>query len=189
MPRMIVAALALAASTLSATGDETVVIDRGLTEDRPYTLIYPTSLKPIDDGSPVTVATLQHPEAPLRCDAMIADDAPANWTAKEAANKFDRAATAVDWQADFPGFVVTSHGMTDFQSGSALLYRGESPDSPWGIPIAAVHAEAVDGGRIYVVECVAGKEIAAQADPLFAFVIANFSTRSDGECCARPPGQ
>jgi hypothetical protein len=172
-----------------AAGDLVLASERRLVGDQPYTLIYPPTLKSIDDGSPVTVATLQHPDVPLRCDAMIVDDAPAGWTAKDAADKFDSTATAVDWQTDFPGFVVTSHGMTDFQSGPALLYAGESPQSPWGIPVSAMHAEAVDGGRMYVVECVASKEIADQAEPLFAFVIANFSTRSDGQCCVTPPNQ
>lgn len=190
MRTIITAALALLLSVGTAAADETtVIVDRGLTDDQPYTLIYPTTLKPIDDGSPVTVATVQHPDAPLRCDAMIVDTAPSGWTARDAADKFDGAATAVDWQTDFPGFAITSHGMTDFQSGPALIYRGESPSSPWGIPIDAVHAEAVDGGRMYVLECVVSQEIAAEAEPLLAFVIANFSTRSDAQCCVARQGQ
>ena len=42
--------------------------DRGLTEDRPYTVFYPDVLNVEDDGSETTVITLRHPDAPRRAD-------------------------------------------------------------------------------------------------------------------------
>jgi hypothetical protein len=187
MRSLFIPALLLPALMGPALAEETTVtIDRGA-DAQPYTLIYPVTLQAIDDGSTVTVATLQHPTAPLRCDAFIADGAPGDWTADGALSRFDRSATADAWQADFPGFEVTSESTTNFQSGPALIYRGQSPQSPWGIPVDAVHAEAVDGGRTYALECVAAKDIAKDAEPLFDFIIANFSTRSDGNCCVAPP--
>ncbi|MHB1110808.1 MAG: hypothetical protein ACYCZU_10905, partial [Devosia sp.] len=87
------AAVLLACATLGTQGlaqDQTqVVIDRGLTEDLPYTAIYPNVLRSVDDGSPATILTLQHPEAPLQCDAFAVDGAEAGWTAEAALSKLD----------------------------------------------------------------------------------------------------
>jgi hypothetical protein len=52
-----------------------------------------------------------------------------------------------------------------------------------GIPLTIVHTEAVDAGRGYTLDCLFATEIAAQARPIVDFIIANFSTRSDAECC------
>ncbi len=178
--------LAAACSLVAAQEQATVTIDRGLTEDRPYTLIYPDVLSSIDDGSPVTIATLRHPDAPLQCDAMIADGAPAGWVAETAVEALDVAGTEQTWVTDFPGFVITNKALANFQSGPALLYEGESTDSPLDLPLHIVHAEAVDSGRTYVLECLVEKSVAEGARPLIDFLIANFSTRSDGECCVDP---
>lgn len=166
-----------------------VVIDRGLTEDLPYTAIYPSVLRSIDDGSPATILTLQHPEAPLQCDAFAVEGAEAGWTAEQALSKLDVRGIEATWIPDFPGFRIVAQGVTQFASGPALLYEGESDDSPLGIPLRIVHAETVDAGRTYAIECLMEKSIAAEARPLVDFFIANFSTRSDGECCIDPSDQ
>ncbi|MHB1102159.1 MAG: hypothetical protein ACYC0C_05145 [Devosia sp.] len=184
------AAVLLACATLGTQGlaqDQTqVVIDRGLTEDLPYTAIYPNVLRSVDDGSPATILTLQHPEAPLQCDAFAVDGAEAGWTAEAALSKLDVPGIEATWTPDFPGFKVVAQGITQFASGPALLYEGESDNSPLGIPLRIVHAEAVDAGRTYAIECLMEKSIATDARPLVDFVIANFSTRSDGQCCINP---
>lgn len=166
-----------------------VVIDRGLTEDLPYTAIYPNVLRSVDDGSPATILTLQHPDAPLQCDAFAVGGAEEGWTAETALSKLDVAGIEATWASDFPGFKVVAQSVTQFASGPALLYEGESENSPLGIPLRIVHAEAVDGGRTYAIECLMEKSIATEARPLVDFFIANFSTRSDGECCINPADQ
>lgn len=176
---------AISAPTL-AQDQPQVVIDRGLTEDLPYTAIYPDILRSVDDGSPATILTLQHPEAPLQCDAFAVQGAEGSWSAEAALGKLDILGIEATWIPDFPGFKVVSQGLTRFASVPAILYEGESDNSPLGIPLRIVHAEAVDGGRTYAVECLMGKSVAVEARPLVDFVIANFSTRSDGQCCINP---
>lgn len=163
-----------------------VVIDRGLTEDLPYTAIYPSIFRSVDDGSPATILTLQHPEAPLQCDAFALQGGAAGWTADEALAKLDIPGIEATWIPDFPGFKVVAQRVTQFASGPALLYEGESDDSPLGLPLRIIHAETVDAGRTYAIECLMEKRIAAGAKPLVDFIIANFSTRSDGQCCIDP---
>lgn len=170
-----------------ADGTVQIKSDRGLTEDRPYTVFYPPVLEVVDDGSETTVMTLRHPQAPLQCDVMIVDGAPAGWTADNALATLDRSVIEASWLTDFPGFRLTSQGIQQFQSGPALLYEGEAQGSPLGMPVHIVHAEAADGNRTYAVECVVESSIAAEARPMIDFILANFSTRSDGECCKEPP--
>ncbi|MDP1730348.1 MAG: hypothetical protein Q8L54_04045 [Devosia sp.] len=180
------AALAALGGEVLAQDQAQVVIDRGLTEDLPYTAIYPNVLHSVDDGSPVTILTLRHPEVPLQCDAFAVAGAGAGWSAEAALRKLDVAGIEATWAPDFPGFRIVSHSVTRFASGPALLYEGESDNSPLGIPLRIVHAEAVDAGRTYAIECLMEKSIAADARPLIDFFIANFSTRSDGQCCINP---
>ena len=184
------AAILLALAGLStdalAQDQAQVVIDRGLTEDLPYTAIYPNVLRSVDDGSPATILTLQHPDAPLQCDAFAVAGAEAGWTADAALSKLDIPGIEATWTPDFPGFKVVAQSVTRIASGPALLYEGESDNSPLGIPLRIVHVEAVDAGRTYAIECLMDKSIAADARPLVDFFIANFSTRSDGQCCINP---
>ena len=160
-----------------------VVIDRGLTEDLPYTAIYPSVLRSVDDGSSATILTLQHPKAPLQCDVFAVPGGEADWSADAALNKLDVAGIEATWAPDFPGFKLVAKTVTNFASGPALLYEGESDNSPLGVPLRIVHAEAIVGGLTYAIECLMEKAISSEARPLVDFVIANFSTRSDGECC------
>lgn len=177
---------AMAQDQPAPEGGTEIKVDRGLTEDRPYTVFYPPVLGIVDDGSDTTVITLRHPDAPVQCDVLIVDGAADGWTAEAAEQNLDRSVIEASWLTDFPGFQLASQGVTQFQSGAALLYEGDSQGSPLGVPLHIVHAEAADGGRTYAVECVAEKSIAAEARPMIDFILANFSTRSDGECCKDP---
>lgn len=163
-----------------------IVTDRGLTDDRPYTINYPNVLESVDDGSDVTILTLRHTNAPLQCDAFVVDGAEADWTAETALANIDVNGIVATWAPDFPGFKVTNHALTNFQSGPALLFEGESDNSPLGVPLHIIHAEATDAGRFYAIECLIERSAAQDARPMVDFIIANFSTRSDGTCCTDP---
>jgi hypothetical protein len=180
------AALAAVGGEAAAQDQPQLVIDRGLTEETPYTAIYPDVLRSVDDGSPATVLTLQHPDVQLQCDAFVVPGGDPDWSAETALNKLDVAGIEATWLPDFPGFRVVAQSVTQFASGPALLFEGESDDSPLGTPLRIVHAEAIDDGRTYAIECLAQKGIAATVRPLIDFFIANFSTRSDGQCCIDP---
>lgn len=176
-------ALAALCSQAVAQDKPQVVIDRGLTEDLPYTAIYPKVLRSVDDGSSATILTLEHPDAPLRCDIFAVPGGEADWSAENALDKLDVAGIEATWAPDFHGFKLVAKAVTNFASGPALLYEGESDDSPLGVPLRIVHAETVAGGLTYAIECLMEKSLSGEARPLVDFVIANFSTRSDGECC------
>lgn len=187
------AALLLGALTMMASPvlaqEAKVVTDRGLTDDLPYTISYPDVLQSIDDGSDATILTLRHTNAPLQCDAFVANGAAPGWTAEGALTTLDVPGIVATWAPDFPGFKVTNQQLTEFQSGPALLFEGESDNSPLGVPLHIVHAEATDGGRFYAVECLVERGAASDARPMINFIIANFSTRSDGTCCVDPADQ
>ena len=181
-----IALLGAAGPTL-AQGEVTVNIDRGVLETRPFTAIYPQSFRQVDDGNAVTVLTLQHAEAPIQCDVLIADGQAEGWTAESALGGFDQAAIEATWREQFPDFAVTERGTRDFQSGPALYYEGEAQQSPLGFPVKVLHAEAADQGRTYIFECLMDLAIAAESETTIAFMIANFSTRADAECCVPLP--
>ncbi|HEY9010242.1 MAG TPA: hypothetical protein VIN06_04445 [Devosia sp.] len=180
------ATLAMAAAPVLAQEQVQMVIDRGATPERPYTLVYPEILQPVDDGSDVTVQTLRHPDAVMQCDAMIQDGAGSDWSAESAVENLDVKGITSTWSPDFPGFKVTGHRLTNFQSGPALMFEAESDSSPLGVPLKIVHAEATDNGRFYALECLVERDAANDARPMIDFLIANFSTRSDGGCCIDP---
>jgi hypothetical protein len=179
------AALALACGPVTAQQIQ-VVIDRSLTDDPPYTAIYPEVMQTADDGNPQTILTLRHPDAPLQCDVLVLPEAPEGWTADGALATFDAARVEAAWSPTFPGFRVTGQSVTRFASGPALLYEGTSDGSPFNVPVATVHAEAVENGRTYAVTCLAAIDVVAQARPVVDFIIANFSTNSEGQCCIDP---
>lgn len=183
---LLTATLLAAGFTLPALAQEQVLVDRGLTEDVPYTIYYPNVLTTVDDGNPDTVITLRHAAAPIQCDAFVVPGGAADWTAESALQNFDASTIESAWATDFPGFAVTGQSVTSFASGPALIYEGRSDNSPMGVPVSVVHAEAVDGGRSYALECILEQSVAADARPMVDFIIANFSTRSDGECCTNP---
>lgn len=166
-----------------------MVIDRGLTDDVPYTAIYPNVLRSVDDGNAETILTIQHPDALLQCDYFSVAGAPEGWSADSALASLDVPGIEATWAPHFPGFKVSGQRIAQFASGPALLYEGAADSSPMGPAVNVVHAEAVDAGRTYAVECVADRAIAASARPMIEFIVANFSTRSDGECCINPPDE
>jgi hypothetical protein len=181
------AALALAATPPVIAQDQVEMnVIQGSTPERPFTLIYPSVFESVDDGSDVTVITLRHPDAVMQCDAMVQDGAGANWSADEALKTLDVNGITSTWTPDFPGFKVTGQGVTQFQSGPALIFEGEADSSPLGVPLKIIHAEATDGGRFYALECLVERGAANDARPMIDFLIANFSTRSDGTCCVDP---
>lgn len=184
------AVLLLAIQPDLALGQQEVAvnIDRGVIETRPFTAIYPQSFQQVDDGNEVSVLTLQHAQAAIQCDVLVADGQAEGWTAETALSGFDRAAVETTWRADFPDFTITNQGLVDFQSGPALYYEGEAQEGPLGFPVKVMHAEAADQGRTYIYECIMDLALAAEAAPTIAFMLANFSTRSDAECCTAPRG-
>lgn len=182
----LVAAVAMNCGPLLAQDAVTMVIDRGLTDDLPYTAIYPNALQSVDDGNPETILTLRHPSVPLQCDFFAVSGGPETWTAEAALEALDVAGIEAAWTPSFPGFRLTGQSVTEFASGPALLYEGQSDNSPFAMPLTIVHAEAVAGGRTYAVECLLAQDIAAEARSMIDFIIANFSTNSDGQCCIDP---
>ena len=187
---MLAAAFASVGTPLQAQEQEQqqiqMLIDRGLTDDLPYTAIYPDVLRSVDDGSPETILTLQHPGAALQCDFFAVSDTRTGWQAEEALASLDVAGIEASWAPQFPGFRIVEQGTTRFASGAALLFVGQSDNSPLGIPATVVHAEAVENGRTYAVECLLDSSIAGEARPMVDFILANFSTNSDGQCCIDP---
>ena len=183
----LVAALILAATPPVIAQDQVQMsVVQGQTPERPFTVIYPNVLQVFDDGSDVTVLTLRHPDAIMQCDALVQDGAPTDWNADAALGGLDTAGIVSTWTPDFPGFKVTGQSVTRFQSGPALLYEGESENSPFGVPAKIVYAEAVDGGRNYAIQCIVELGEAADARPMVDFIVANFSNRSDGTSCVDP---
>jgi len=183
----LVAALSVVGGPVLAQENQVqMIIDRGLTDDLTYTVIYPNVLQSIDDGNAETILTLQHPAAPLQCDFFAVPGAADGWTAEAALEALDAPGIESTWAPNFPGFTISSRGTTRFASGPALLYEGRSDNSPFNVPMSIVHAEAVEGGRTYAIECLMDQAIAGEARVMVDFIIGNFSTRSDGQCCIDP---
>lgn len=184
------AAILIAVGGLSAPSlaqDVQILRDAGLTDDLPYSIYYPNVLQSIDDGNSQTIITLQpSSDKFFQCDVFAVQSGADNWTAEEAASSLDAASIETAWTPDFPGFKLTKQGVAAFSSGPALRYEGQSDNSPMSVPINVIHAEAVDGGRTYAIECLYDRSTDADVRPLVDFIIANFSTRSDGECCINP---
>ena len=87
------------------------------------------------------------------------------------------------WAETLPGFAVTGKGLAAYQDTTALLYEGDSTGSPIDLPLTLVHTETVSNGRGYVLECLYATAEAERARPVVDFIIANFSTRADADCC------
>ncbi len=184
---VLLASLVLAATPPAIAQDKVEMnVLQGALPERPFTVIYPNILEVVDDGSDVTVLTLRHPDAVMQCDALVQDGAGADWSAEKALETLDVNGIIATWAPDFPGFKVTGQSLTRFQSGPALMFEAESESSPLGVPLKIVHAEATDGGRFYALECLVERGAANDARPMVDFIIANFSTRSDGTCCVDP---
>ena len=183
----LVAALAVLTGPVLAQGQQVqVIIDRGLTDDLPYTAIYPNVMRSVDDNNSETILTIQHPDALMQCDFFSVAGAPDGWSADAALASLDAAGIEAAWTPNFPGFKLGGQSVGSFASGPSLFYEGQADSSPMGPAVNVVHAEAVDSGRTYIVECLVDSSVAAEARPMIDFIIANFSTRSDGQCCINP---
>lgn len=161
-----------------ASQDVEITTTRGL--DTPYTLIFPESMESVTptDGA---LASIQHKEATLQCDIFLLDEVP-GWNVDSAVANFDRAAQEEYWNnSGFTGFTINNVGTRQFQSGTALHYVGRSDDAPWGGPGWIEVAEMVDNGATYSFECIS--DAALDTDALVLFMMQNFSTDADGECC------
>lgn len=160
---------------------QSVNVTHGILPDRPYTIIYPDAM--VATGGAGEPLIINHPNAPLQCTSEIVPVEDTGWTAQSALDNLDTAEIAKSWADRFPGFAVTAKSIARYQSGDALLYEGTSTDSPMGEPLTMVHTETVDSGRGYTLECMYATKFAEQARPIVDFIITNFSTKADAECC------
>ena len=160
---------------------QSVNLTRSILPDQPYTLIYPDTM--IASGGATGPLTINHPNAPLQCDLTIVPVEDTGWTAESALASLVDDDVVASWAETFPGFELGAKATTAYQSGAALIYEGTSTDSPMGVPLTIVHTETVDNGRGYALDCLFATEVAPQARPIVDFIIANFSTRADAECC------
>ncbi|MEQ9637608.1 MAG: hypothetical protein RLW68_16195 [Devosia marina] len=170
--------LVLAPSLVAA---QSVNVTRSILPTLPYTVIYPEGM--IASGGGGDPLTINHPEAPLQCDLTVVPVEDTGWTAEAALNALDDAEVAASWSEIMPGFALGNKGTTPYQDNTALIYDGSSPQSSMGVPLTVVHTETVSNGRGYVLDCLYATAEAAQARPIVDFIIANFATRSDAECC------
>jgi len=175
-------ALVVLAGLLPVTAyAQNVNITRSVLADQPYTLIYPDSMSASGGGD--EPLSLSHPDAPIYCDLTIVPVAATDWTAESALAKLDDTEVTANWSGTFPGFTLGTKAVKPYQSGPALYYDAQSTDSPMGMPLTIVHTQTVDGGQGYVLDCLYSTAIAAEARPVVDFIIANFSTKPDAECC------
>lgn len=179
-------ALALLASLTMALAPtlalaQSVSLTRSILPDLPYTIIYPEPM--IASGGPGSPIVISHPNAPLRCDLAVVPVEDTAWTAEAALGAFNAAEITAGWSESLPGFALSGQRLAQFQDTTALAYEGTSTGSPMDVPVTLVHAETVTNGRGYALDCVYATDAAAQTRPIVDFIIANFSTRADAECC------
>lgn len=160
---------------------QSVSITRSVLTDLPYTLIYPSEM--VASGGGDRPLTINHTSAPLQCDMSVVPVDDTDWTAESALETLDDGEIATAWAGPLPGFTVSSKGITAYQDAAALTYEGTSTGSAMDMPLTLVHTETVSSGRGYVLDCIYAAEQAAQARPLVDFIIANFATKADAECC------
>ena len=177
------AGLGLALSPVMAAA-QTVNITRSEPNALPYTLIYPEAMEASGSGDAPLI--INHPNAPLQCEMAVVPVEDTAWTAEAALSSLDDASVATAWSEALPGFGVSGKDVVAYQDGTALRYEGSSLGSAMGIPVTLVHAETVAGNGGYVLDCIYATDQAEQARPLVDFIIANFSTRADAECCGQP---
>lgn len=176
----VVVGLGAAAMPIAALG-QSVSVTRSIFSDQPYTLIYPEVMTASGGaGEPLVI---NHPNAPLQCDLSIVPVEDTQWTAESALSQMDTAAVTASWAETFPGFTLGASGTAQYQDATALIYEGTSESSPMNVPVTLVHTETVASGRGYALDCVYATSVAEQIRPLVDFIVANFATRSDAECC------
>lgn len=188
LSRLPAALLAVAAIALPVTeaAAQSLSLTRGRDPAKPYTVIFaPEFAATAGEGD--TALVLTHNSVPLQCSLIVVPVEDSGWTAEGALATFDRAAIESGWQQGFPGFSVSEQRVVSFQNATALQYAGDSFGSPGGEAVHIVHAETVDDGRGYVVECLTPVRAKEAARPLVDFIIRNFSTRADAQCCVPDP--
>ena len=176
----IVVGLGAAAMPVVALGQR-VSVTRSIFADQPYTLIYPEVM--VASGGAGEPLVINHPNAPLQCDLSILPVEDTQWTAEGAVSEIDTAAVTASWAETFPGFALGNSGTTQYQDATALFYEGTSESSPMNVPVTLLHTETVTSGRGYSLDCIYATSVAEQIRPVVDFIVANFATRSDAECC------
>ena len=175
-----IASLSMVLTPLAVSAQE-VTISRSVLPDLPYTLVYPAAMQASGGGAdPIT---LNHPDAPLQCDLTIVAVEDTDWSPETALSELDDAQIADTWTQMLPGFALESKGVAQYQNTSALTYEGTSTDSEMGIPLTLVHTETVANGRGYALDCLYAADQGEQARPIVDFIVTNFSTRADANCC------
>lgn len=165
----------------SAAFAQNINITRSVLPDQPYTLSYPDTMEA--SGGVDKPLTINHTNAPLQCNMSFVPVDDSGWTPEGALASLVDADLEAGWSETFPGFVMGAKGTTAYQSEAALIYEGTSTDSPMGIPLTIVHTETVANGLGYTLDCLFDTTMAEQARPIVDFIIANFSTEADAECC------
>lgn len=178
-----VAALAVLSLVLSPAlaAAQSVVVTRSVLPALPYTLIYPEPM--IASGGGADPLVINHPEAPLQCEMRVVPVEDTGWTAETALDQINDGDVATSWAEIMPSFAMGAKGITSYQDATALIYDGSSPESAMGVPLTVVHTETVSNGRGYILDCLYATAEAEQARPIVDFIIANFATRLDAECC------
>ena len=185
MKQTLVAILAGLSLVISPTiaAAQSVNLSRSILPDSPYTLIFPAPMAVSGSGVEPVSVSISHPEAPLQCDMRVVPVEDTSWTADAAVGALVDADVAASWAEVMPGFVLSTKGTTSYQDATALIYEGSSPESSMGVPLTLVHTEAVTNGRGYTLDCYYATEQAENARPMVDFIIANFATRADADCC------
>lgn len=164
---------------------QSITVTHSILPDQPFTLIYPDVMEA--SGGVDKPLVINHTNAPLQCTMTYVPVEETDWTPQSALASLVDAEVEADWRKTFPGFKLTARGTTAYQSDSALIYEGTSTDSPMGIPLTIVHTETVSDGLGYALDCLFDTTQAEQARPIVDFIIANFSTSAEAECCVPTP--
>ncbi|GEM_PF-571487 len=162
---------------------QSVNVTRSILPTSPYTLIFPEPMVTASSSVDPVAMTINHPDAPLQCDMSVVPVEDTDWTPEAALTALDDTQVAAAWAELMPGFALDTKGTTAYQDATALTYVGSSPESAMGVPLTLVHTETVSNGRGYVLDCYYATDQAEQARPIVDFIVANFATRSDADCC------
>lgn len=162
---------------------QSVNVTRSILPDLPYTLIFPEPMVVATSSLDPVMVTINHPEAPLQCEMSVVPVEDTEWSAESALDILNDDDVVAAWSEIMPGFALGAKGITSYQDATALIYDGSSPESSMGVPLTVVHTETVANGRGYVLDCLYATAEAERARPIVDFIVANFATQSDANCC------